>query len=426
MGVSNTLYDLRNKLKPWPVTALVPPTIKTPQICPPHPHPDSAEQPTLTASSHEYRPNPPIPSTSTAPRPSTNYSAYNLQGMFKAYTTAGYKYCGLPTENFARKLSLLSEHCEQNGVYDAHLAKAFSIMFKGHALQYYLDSIKSRLLSSDETCRFVRQSFEPEEQTRALIREWDNLSLPLVMNQNAGESQTNCLNFIISHLTDIQSALLDEHHPKNILKNKILNSINDVPQCKLAYQKPANTIHGVIPDLHSALATSTTTSSADQSPQRDNSHLLYAERQLHRSPYQPSQNFRNSSTQAGRRNNGGRHPSKRCIVCFKYMAAGPLTTLLRNFARQGNKKIRQFVTESDDDKELTTENPDQGLDEFISYIQNNSNESSQDFSTDPTFPPSKTSGISDILFLRLATPDDDHLDAAYIATTCNNALVYTP
>lgn len=75
---------------------------------------------------------------------------------------------------------------------------------------------------------------------------WDDLSLPLVIRKNAKMSKTACLSILVSRFSDIQTSLQPEYHSEIILKNKVLNSVRNSEKCKLAYQKTASTIHGVI------------------------------------------------------------------------------------------------------------------------------------------------------------------------------------
>lgn len=108
---------------------------------------------------------------------SSNDRTYNapanssLQGLFKSNTDNSDKYGGSPTENFTRKLSLFTERCEQNDLYGDQIIQSFSIMFCGHALQFSLDSLKGKSMSLEELFTAMRKRFEPEERSRALIRE---------------------------------------------------------------------------------------------------------------------------------------------------------------------------------------------------------------------------------------------------------------
>lgn len=236
-------------------------------------------------------------------------------------------------------------------------------MLKGHELQFYLDSLKSKSLSFDDLCRSLRQRFEPEERTRALIREWDTVSLPIIIHQNPDKSKTDCLNILVSHLTDIQTALPAIYRPEIILKIKLLNSAKDISECKLAYQKPAQTIHSVISDIQSALATSTT---VNPSPSAQ-SDLLYAERQAHRPKSRTNQNNNNrriynyNYSQSRYNNNNGQRFNKLCFVCLKHGCWSTNNTSAEiDRAAQRNHQSRQFVTDIDDDEEPSYDAVDQG------------------------------------------------------------------
>lgn len=125
---------------------------------------------------------------------------------------------------------------------------------------------------------------------RALIREWDSLSFLLVMRRNPGKSHTECLNKIVSRLTDIQTALSDANHAEPILKINLLDTVKDVFECQQAHQKPADSIPGFISDLHSTLATSATTTT-NQDSSLETPALLYAEKGIHKPRYHHVRNI---------------------------------------------------------------------------------------------------------------------------------------
>lgn len=59
---------------------------------------------------------------------------------------------------------------------------------------------------------------------------------------------------MITALTDIQAFLPKEYRNDTILRKKLLNAVRTVDFCRLAYQKPAETVQSVISNLHFSLA----------------------------------------------------------------------------------------------------------------------------------------------------------------------------
>lgn len=63
------------------------------------------------------------------------------------------------------------------------------------------------------------------------------------------------LETLIERLSGLQSSLHGEHHNEEILRNKFLNAVRNVESCKLPCYKPADTVQGVILDIHASLST---------------------------------------------------------------------------------------------------------------------------------------------------------------------------
>lgn len=59
----------------------------------------------------------------------------------------------------------------------------------------------------------------------------------------------------MSKVTDILASLPNEYHHNSILRDNLVNEVLDVQDCLLAYKKPADSVPGVIYDLHALLAT---------------------------------------------------------------------------------------------------------------------------------------------------------------------------
>lgn len=76
------------------------------------------------------------------------------------------------------------------------------------------------------------------------------------MSAKRDQTPAECLQVLVSRLQDIQSALPQAYRSEEILHNKLLNAVNKVDACKLAYFKPAKTISGFINDLHASTAAS--------------------------------------------------------------------------------------------------------------------------------------------------------------------------
>lgn len=77
----------------------------------------------------------------------------------------------------------------------------------------------------DELFNSIHIIFNPEEQSRAMLLEWDNLLPSLIIQQNAKHSKAYCLINLVSRFPNTQTSLSTGYHSEIILKNKLLNSI---------------------------------------------------------------------------------------------------------------------------------------------------------------------------------------------------------
>lgn len=225
-----------------------------------------------------------------------------LGTLFKAYNNASDCYSGNTEDNFDRKFLLFLERCDQSGIPISERHRAFSIMLSSNARQYYFDHLQNKGLNLEELSSATKERFHTEERIRTLLREWESITLGSIKKKYTGKSSTACLEILLTRIQDIQLSLPKEYRNDVLLKNKILNAVKDVEECKLAYYKPADSINGVIADLHSALATAsaakTTTVTTTTPPihtSRPTTEAYYVDRRYH-----------------NKRNN-----KKYCLVCKK-------------------------------------------------------------------------------------------------------------
>lgn len=91
-----------------------------------------------------------------------------------------------------------------------------------------------------------------------------NLIALCSISQNVGKSSTDCLEILVNRLAEIQDCLPKEYRNDTIFK-KLLNAVKNVESCRPTYQKPAESLQGIISDLHASIATGMKTQSHDPS-----------------------------------------------------------------------------------------------------------------------------------------------------------------
>lgn len=270
-----------------------------------------------------------------------SYNRSNISNLSKAYYSDGDRYNGLPTDNFDRKLCLFEERCDQASVPNEDKQRAFSIMLAGRARDFYFDNLRGKDFTFDEMTAAVKRRFITAEHERSLVREWDNLSLNAIIADNVGRPRKHCLEELVTRMHALQSGLPGAYCNDEIFKNKLLNAVKDVEECRFAYFKPASTVEGLISDLHSSLA-------IEPSPQSSpalNAHFV-------------------DRRYKGQRGRGSNRSVLHCIVCKK---KGCWSTNHskedRLAALRKNRQVRQFFTavqEESEQENETSVNDDNG------------------------------------------------------------------
>ena len=272
-----------------------------------------------------------FPPTSFNPQdqraPSTDLSR-NIGNLAKLYSEEE-KYSGATDDDFDSKSSIFAIRCRQMGIMeDQHMAIAFPVMLAKAAAKYYYQNL-SRVMTFKELAIQIKTRFHSEERTRALIRDWEQLSLPHIIANAPGKNISQCLNALIDKATDLQVSLPRDYHSDNMMKNKLLNAVKDVESCKLAYQKPAATVSGVIADLYASVATEKTTPAAPAPA------AFYTDRKYHR-------RFPRGDDRRPQR-------PRRCFVCGKEDCWSDKHPFHERKAAFRNKPaFRKFFTENDE------------------------------------------------------------------------------
>lgn len=100
------------------------------------------------------------------------------------------------------------------------MPKAFQIMLSERALQYYFNHLQGKRLNSKHLCDAIRKRFLTEKHTRALLREWESITLQTVMTEKSGKETTEYLDFLMARLEDIRSGLTKDYRKEVHLKKK--------------------------------------------------------------------------------------------------------------------------------------------------------------------------------------------------------------
>lgn len=101
----------------------------------------------------------------------------------------------------------------------------------------------------------VKHCFETPERARAVVREWESLTLQSVFSAHPAKTLVYCLELIISKLSDIKTSLSPGYQRKFVYWNKLLNAVLWIKACKLACRNPTDNFQCVMSDPHASLST---------------------------------------------------------------------------------------------------------------------------------------------------------------------------
>ncbi len=98
-------------------------------------------------------------------------------------------------DNFSFKLIMFNDMCDRVDVSSQVKLKAFLIMFKRLALNYYYSNLSNSKasLTFDEVCVSIMNYFEDAEYKRNILNKWNNITLKTMMSFNESKSMNECL-----------------------------------------------------------------------------------------------------------------------------------------------------------------------------------------------------------------------------------------
>jgi hypothetical protein len=202
--------------------------------------------------------------------------------------------------------------CDRADVPQSAKLKAFSIMLKGLALDYYYSNMFTNTITAitfDEVCFSMRNYFEDAEYRRGILSKWNNLTLKSVMTSNEGKSIEECLQLLIKNLRHLQHGLNPELRSEKFIHNKLINACQDVSACQYACFKLSDSLAGLINDLRSSIVIYQKVNSANFP---ETFETFFTDRRYHK-------NFSSRTNQNHRFQNRRfqDRPKRKCFVCQK-------------------------------------------------------------------------------------------------------------
>ncbi|RAL67593.1 hypothetical protein DID88_008346 [Monilinia fructigena] len=254
-------------------------------------------------------------------RPSKHSNTQSLVSLSKFYTNEE-KYGG-DDDNFDFKLSIFYEITRRAEVPMDMQYKAFPIMLKDSALEFFHANYESLPPTFKELCTYMRNNFEGDEYQRNMLSKWNSITLKSTKKENKNKPLSECLTIMIKQLRMLQHRLDPAMRQTSHLHNKLILACEDVEACNLACFDPKKEVSGLINQLRQSINT------WERSHKNEEDAVLFTDRRFRsnngndrngsrdsRNSNFRSNNFRNNSYNKSRHSNSSNQRNQ-CWICKK-------------------------------------------------------------------------------------------------------------
>ena len=147
-----------------------------------------------------------------------------LSNLAKIYTNDA-KYSGR-NNSFTFKLTIFHNICSRADIPLKAKMKAFPIMLKSLALNYYYSNISVSIvtINFDQVCNFIRNYFKGAEYKQSVFLKWNKLTFKLVISKNKGKLINFFFEKLINKLWHLQYSLDSELCIDHFIYNKLINA----------------------------------------------------------------------------------------------------------------------------------------------------------------------------------------------------------
>lgn len=180
-----------------------------------------------------------------------------LSNLAKIYTNNA-KYSGY-NDRFTFKLAIFYYIYSKVDVLLKAKIKAFFIMFKSLALDYYYSNISTSIIAMnfDQVCNSISNYFKRVKYKQSVFLKWNKLTLKLVISKSESKPIEECLKKLIDELQHLQHGLDPEICTDHFINIKLINLCQNLPAYQYAYFKTAVSLASLINNLHSLMITYT-------------------------------------------------------------------------------------------------------------------------------------------------------------------------
>ncbi|TQS33198.1 hypothetical protein Golomagni_06465 [Golovinomyces magnicellulatus] len=171
----------------------------------------------------------------------------------------------------------------------------------GFAKEHYLAANLSQL-TFHTAIDYLRNFFEGPGYNRRNLGKLNVKNLKLIISQNSNKTTSECLQFLVHTLREIQHGLSEDLRTNSFLHDKLITACQGVPACRYAIANPPTKVGELLKNLQNSITAYEEEENSTQKTAHENAY--FTDRRYHRS----EQN--SVSYKRFQRNN-------RCYVCGK-------------------------------------------------------------------------------------------------------------
>ncbi|RKF74834.1 hypothetical protein GcC1_082027, partial [Golovinomyces cichoracearum] len=103
--------------------------------------------------------------------------------------------------------------------------------------------------------QFNPPHFETEERRQQSLSKWHTTTLARICQKNPELSMEMCFEMLIKELQKAQLAISSAYQTELCLRDTVINTVRDIPECSMACYKPAATFEALCADIRASIAT---------------------------------------------------------------------------------------------------------------------------------------------------------------------------
>jgi hypothetical protein len=151
------------------------------------------------------------------------------------------------------KVQIFTDFCEKAGIPHHLYHKAYSIMLKKRAKQFYFDRLAKENLSFDEMVNRTRDFFHTVEDRQLYIQEWRSTTFRHIIRTNPDKDLLQCFEILVTKLQQIHKGLSNIYKTDQGLAEQLLNTCQGIEACKTITMKPTSSFESVVSELRNAV-----------------------------------------------------------------------------------------------------------------------------------------------------------------------------